>query len=93
MAARTVDTVIVSDIHLGSEMSRARDALDLLRSLDYKRLILLGDIFSDLNFSRLTRDHWKFLSCLASYRIRRERSKSFGWKATTTTDSPMSCRT
>ena len=64
MAERTVDTVIVSDIHLGSEMSRARDALDLLRSLDYKRLILLGDIFSDLNFSRLTRDHWKFLSCI-----------------------------
>lgn len=64
MAEETFDTVIVSDIHLGSEMSRARDALELLRSLQYQRLILLGDIFSDLNFSRLTGDHWKFLSCI-----------------------------
>lgn len=64
MAEETFDAVIVSDIHLGSEMSRARDALELLRSLQYRRLILLGDIFSDLNFSRLTGDHWKFLSCI-----------------------------
>lgn len=64
MAEETLDAVIVSDIHLGSEMSRARDALELLRSLRYRRLILLGDIFSDLNFSRLTGDHWKFLSCI-----------------------------
>lgn len=64
MAEETLDAVIVSDIHLGSEMSRARDALELLRSLQYRRLILLGDIFSDLNFSRLTGDHWKFLSCI-----------------------------
>src|SRR5512135_3735911 len=62
MAEEILDTVIISDTHLGSEMSRARDALDLLRSLKFMRLILLGDIFSDLNFSRLTRDHWKFLS-------------------------------
>lgn len=64
MAEETFDAVVVSDIHLGSEMSRARDALELLRSLQYRRLILLGDIFSDLNFSRLTGDQWKFLSCI-----------------------------
>ncbi len=64
MAGETLDAVIVSDIHLGSEMSRARDALELLRSLHYRRLVLLGDIFSDLNFSRLTGDHWKFLSSI-----------------------------
>ncbi len=62
MAEEILDTVIISDTHLGSEMSRARDALHLLKSLQFRRLILLGDIFSDLNFSRLTRDHWKFLS-------------------------------
>jgi len=59
-----VDTLILSDLHLGSEMSRAKDAIRLLHSLEYRRLILLGDIFSDLNFSRLTGDHWKFLSAL-----------------------------
>lgn len=55
------DTVIISDLHLGSDVSRAADALALLQSLCFKRLILLGDIFADLNFRRLTKEHWKFL--------------------------------
>jgi metallophosphoesterase superfamily enzyme len=58
----TFDTLILSDVHLGSEMSRAEDALALLRSVRFKRLILLGDIFHDLNFRRLTKEHWHFLS-------------------------------
>jgi UDP-2,3-diacylglucosamine pyrophosphatase LpxH len=61
MAYLSADTVILSDLHLGSEASRAREALDLLRALSFKRLILLGDIFCDLNFGRLTKEHWKFL--------------------------------
>ncbi|HWR16868.1 MAG TPA: UDP-2,3-diacylglucosamine diphosphatase [Terriglobales bacterium] len=64
MAEALVDTLLISDLHLGSEVSRARDALDLIQSLTYRRLILLGDIFSDLNFRRLNGDHWKFLSCI-----------------------------
>lgn len=64
MAEAMFDTLLVSDVHLGSEVSRARDALDLIQSLSYRRLILLGDIFSDLNFRRLTGDHWKFLSSI-----------------------------
>jgi UDP-2,3-diacylglucosamine pyrophosphatase LpxH len=59
-----LDTLLISDLHLGSEVSRARDALELIQSLRYRRLILLGDIFSDLNFRRLNGDHWKFLSCI-----------------------------
>ena len=55
------DTVIISDLHLGSEISRAGDALDFLRSVDFQRLVLLGDMFADLNFRRLTKEHWKFL--------------------------------
>jgi UDP-2,3-diacylglucosamine pyrophosphatase LpxH len=62
--AQVFDTLILSDVHLGSELSRARDAVDLLETAKYRRLILLGDIFSDLNFGRLTGDHWKFLSCI-----------------------------
>jgi len=56
------DTLILSDLHLGSEASRAADAVQLLQTVSFNRLILLGDIFSDLNFARLTRDHWDFLS-------------------------------
>ena len=61
MLGKYYDTVIISDLHLGSEVSRAQDALEFLQSLDFRRLILLGDIFADLNFSRLTKEHWKFL--------------------------------
>jgi UDP-2,3-diacylglucosamine pyrophosphatase LpxH len=64
MSDAILDTLIISDLHLGSELSRAGEALDLLQSLRYARLILLGDIFSDLNFRRLTGEHWKFLSCI-----------------------------
>lgn len=55
------DTLILSDLHLGSEISRAEDAVRMLRQNSFRRLILLGDIFSDLNFRRLTKEHWKFL--------------------------------
>lgn len=55
------DTVILSDLHLGSDVSRAADAFELMCHLTFRRLILLGDIFADLNFSRLTKEHWKFL--------------------------------
>jgi UDP-2,3-diacylglucosamine pyrophosphatase LpxH len=55
------DTLILSDVHLGSETSRAREATCVLKENRFRRLILLGDIFSDLNFRRLTKEHWKFL--------------------------------
>jgi UDP-2,3-diacylglucosamine pyrophosphatase LpxH len=59
---RDYDTLILSDLHLGSEISRASDALELLKSVTFWRLILLGDIFNDLNFRRLKKEHWEFLS-------------------------------
>jgi UDP-2,3-diacylglucosamine pyrophosphatase LpxH len=62
MAEQVMDTLILSDVHLGSEVSRAREAAVLLSETNFRRLVLLGDIFSDLNFRRLTSDHWKFLS-------------------------------
>lgn len=62
MKGEMFETVILSDLHLGSEISRADEAFDLLRSIEFRRLILLGDIFCDLNFRRLKREHWEFLS-------------------------------
>ena len=55
------DTLILSDVHLGVETSRAHDATRVLKENRFRRLILLGDIFADLNFRRLTKEHWKFL--------------------------------
>ncbi len=61
MSSAAYDTLILSDLHLGSPISRAQDALRMLRESSFRRLVLLGDIFADLNFARLTKDHWKFL--------------------------------
>jgi UDP-2,3-diacylglucosamine pyrophosphatase LpxH len=61
MSSAVYDTLILSDLHLGSEISRAEQATRMLRENRFQRLILLGDIFSDLNFGRLTKPHWKFL--------------------------------
>ena len=55
------DTLILSDVHLGADTSRAREATCVLKENRFRRLILLGDIFADLNFRRLTKEHWKFL--------------------------------
>lgn len=60
----TYDTLILSDVHLGSELSRAEDALGVLETHRFRRLVLLGDIFDDLNFRRLTSEHWRFLTHL-----------------------------
>jgi len=55
------ETIIISDLHLGSEVSRASAAMRMLKAASFNRLILLGDIFSDLNFGRLKKEHWRFL--------------------------------
>lgn len=59
---KTVSTMIISDVHLGSEVSRPEALLATLKSHSFGRLILLGDIFDDLNFNRLSREHWDLLS-------------------------------
>jgi UDP-2,3-diacylglucosamine pyrophosphatase LpxH len=61
MDPHAYNTLILSDLHLGAEMTHAREATRVLKENRFDRLILLGDIFADLNFARLTKDHWKFL--------------------------------
>jgi UDP-2,3-diacylglucosamine pyrophosphatase LpxH len=57
-----VDTFIVSDLHLGTDLSRPTALLATLQRYSFRRLILLGDILDDLNFSRLPRRHWDLLA-------------------------------
>jgi len=61
MDPHAYNTLILSDLHLGAETSHAREATRVLKENCFQRLILLGDIFADLNFARLTKEHWKFL--------------------------------
>lgn len=58
------DTIIISDIHLGSETARTADLNSFLDQISCRTLILNGDIFDDLRFSRLKSGHWKVLTRL-----------------------------
>lgn len=59
---KNVNTVLFSDVHLGSPMSRAYDLLAALKDISFKKLVIVGDMFEDLNFKRLTTTHWELLS-------------------------------
>jgi len=63
------DAVILSDIHLGSDNCQAKALVDLLESINEKRLrtkrlILNGDVFDSIDFRRLKKTHWKVLSTI-----------------------------
>jgi UDP-2,3-diacylglucosamine pyrophosphatase LpxH len=64
------DAIIISDIHLGSDVSQARLLTDFLEKVDNenltKRLILNGDFFDNMDFRRLKKYHWKVLSAIRS---------------------------
>lgn len=57
-------TLIVSDVHLGSSFNRAKDLTAFIRSVDFGRLIILGDLFDRPDLHRLRDDEWNFLNVL-----------------------------
>lgn len=57
-----IDTLIISDIHLGDKSCRAKELIETLNCYEFKRLILNGDIFDGLNFKRLHTADWSVLS-------------------------------
>lgn len=59
---KEINTIILSDIHLGSDVCRAESVIETLKKYRFKKLILLGDIFDSLNFKRLKKKHWDLLS-------------------------------
>jgi UDP-2,3-diacylglucosamine pyrophosphatase LpxH len=69
---RDVDTLIVSDLHLGLPASRPRDLLAVLEQWRFERLILLGDVFHDWSFRHLCADTWRLLAHIRSLSQRRE---------------------
>lgn len=56
------DTIICSDLHLGTKISKANLLLTELKKYQFNRLILNGDIFEDLNFTRFNSEQWELLS-------------------------------
>jgi UDP-2,3-diacylglucosamine pyrophosphatase LpxH len=59
------DAIVISDLHLGSEVCQSRDLAAFLSTLPpTRRLILNGDVFDSLDFRYLPEDHWAILSQL-----------------------------
>jgi UDP-2,3-diacylglucosamine pyrophosphatase LpxH len=57
------DCIVISDIHLGSDVCQARLLEEFLEwAVDQTRVLVInGDIFDDLNFNRLTKRHFACL--------------------------------
>ncbi|MCS7046810.1 MAG: metallophosphoesterase family protein [Gemmataceae bacterium] len=67
-----MDTLILSDLHIGSrhcDVALINEVLDRVR---FDRLILNGDTINTVNFRKFTRAHWDLLDRLR--RVARERS-------------------
>jgi UDP-2,3-diacylglucosamine pyrophosphatase LpxH len=60
------DCIVISDLHLGSDVCQARLLEDfLIWAVDHCReLVINGDIFDDLNFKRLTKRHFACLKVI-----------------------------
>lgn len=65
------DSLIISDLHLGSAVCQAKMIESFLtkikdQELPTKELILNGDVFDSWDFRRLKKNHWGVLSLLRS---------------------------
>ncbi|HUZ93011.1 MAG TPA: UDP-2,3-diacylglucosamine diphosphatase [Candidatus Paceibacterota bacterium] len=74
-----VDTIVISDLHLGSPVSRADKALAMLKAHTFKRLILNGDIIDRPHRRRLTSAHLDFLSYLRTLAARTDPKTEIIW--------------
>jgi UDP-2,3-diacylglucosamine pyrophosphatase LpxH len=63
------DSIIISDIHLGSDVCQAKKLISFFASIENgtnptKSIILNGDLFDSWDFRKLKKSHWKVLSCI-----------------------------
>jgi UDP-2,3-diacylglucosamine pyrophosphatase LpxH len=54
-------TLIISDLHLGSSVSHPEKVLDTLQKYSFRKLVLLGDVFDNLDFRNLSKASWDLL--------------------------------
>jgi len=63
------DAIIISDIHLGSDVSQCEKLILFLENIKNdltltKELIINGDLFDSWDFRKLKKNHWKVLSLI-----------------------------
>src|SRR5437763_6647937 len=65
-ARPTYDCLVISDLHLGSDMCQAKLLEEFLGWAvgNTRELVINGDIFDDLNFKRLTKRHFACLKVI-----------------------------
>lgn len=61
------DAIVISDIHLGSNVCHTKTLLSFLETIESNELktdtlIINGDLFDSWDFRKLKKDHWKVLS-------------------------------
>lgn len=66
MEKKKTHTLIISDLHLGSEVSQPEKALEVLESYYFHKLVLLGDIFENLDFRHLSKECWVLLNYIGN---------------------------
>ena len=66
VASPLYDCLVISDLHLGSDMCQARllESFLLWAVRHTRELVINGDIFDDLNFKRLTKRHFACLKVI-----------------------------
>src|SRR3989344_5702415 len=62
-----VCALAISDVHLGSELCKAKTVEAILSHFECGELILNGDIFDDLNLKRLKRSHFDVLKKISGH--------------------------
>ncbi|OGZ64555.1 MAG: hypothetical protein A3A98_03295 [Candidatus Staskawiczbacteria bacterium RIFCSPLOWO2_01_FULL_40_39] len=60
------DILVISDIHLGSDICNAKMLLETLQSYEYRKLIIVGDLFQDGGV--LNDEHFEVIKYLRAYR-------------------------
>jgi len=68
-------TLIISDLHLGTEVSQPGKVLEMLKNYSFRKLILLGDVFDSMDFRHLKRDDWNLLNFIGEL----SRDKKVRW--------------
>ncbi len=60
------DCIVISDLHLGSDMCQAKLLEEFLiwAATRTRELVINGDVFDDLNFKRLTKRHFACLKVI-----------------------------
>jgi UDP-2,3-diacylglucosamine pyrophosphatase LpxH len=56
--------LVISDVHLGSPVSRVKNLVKVLKNENYKHLIINGDLFDNKHIHRYKKKHWSVLSLI-----------------------------